>query len=72
MPLPDASLFRRRLIFAAEAGRLILDLVLIVLVNRIGGRWRGLPMLRWLDFDTIAVTVLIVGISVVSLLALSV
>jgi hypothetical protein len=29
-------------------------------------------MLRWLDFDTIAVTVLIVGISVVSLLALSV
>jgi hypothetical protein len=72
MPLPDASLFRRRLIFAAEAGRLILDLVLIVLVNRIGGRWRGLPMLRWLEYDAIAVAVLFVGIGVLSWLALSI
>jgi hypothetical protein len=37
------------------------------------GRWRGLPMLvRWLDYDLIAVVVLIFGIGAVSLLALNI
>jgi hypothetical protein len=72
MLLPDASLFRRRLISAAEAGRLILVLVLIVLVKSDRGEMEGSPHLRWLEYDAIAVAVWFVGIGVLSLLALSI
>ena len=54
-----------------RAWRPILDLILMIFLNRIGGE-RGLPVLHWLEYDPIAVTVLVVGIGVVSLLALSI
>ena len=54
------------------SGRLVLELVLMITFEPDRGRLRGLPMLRWLDYDPIAVITLIVGIGVVSLLALSI